>query len=352
MDRAAGRPTPLPRRPSKPRSPRSVAGRTNRSSMEQKNHAHFSAAKKRLEDELKARYDGKLFNRNYGWAAPALAPAPRRLCGWSAPRVVAERDGLADRLAIGCRWSRRRSRPCCGWRPRLRRVGKCLQADLRPCWFRDRGHCVRDAVPREALNSGRWLPLVLACSACRFVIFSLLVDAAPTAEGRGVLDHIAGFKQYLSITERERLDRMTPPEDTPEMFERYLPYAIALGVENHWADRFAACSPPRLRRASRASPGIRDRAARGPIPAGSPTASARRWRAPSARPRPRRDRAAARAAADSQAAVAAEAAAAAGRLTRPAAPEDWSARRDRRRPAGARTPAAPPASSMARCPAR
>jgi len=62
--------------------------------------------------------------------------------------------------------------------------------------------------------------------------------AAPTKEGRAVLDHIAGFKQYLSITERERLDRMTPPADTPELFEKYLPYAIALGVENRWADRF------------------------------------------------------------------------------------------------------------------
>jgi uncharacterized membrane protein len=62
---------------------------------------------------------------------------------------------------------------------------------------------------------------------------------APTKEGRAVLDRIAGFKQYLSITERERLDRMHPPEDTPELFERYLPYAVALGVENRWADRFS-----------------------------------------------------------------------------------------------------------------
>ena len=46
--------------------------------------------------------------------------------------------------------------------------------------------------------------------------------AAPTPEGRKVLDHIAGFKQYLSITEGERLDRMTPPKDTPELFEKYL----------------------------------------------------------------------------------------------------------------------------------
>jgi uncharacterized membrane protein len=32
---------------------------------------------------------------------------------------------------------------------------------------------------------------------------------------------------------------MTAPEDTPEIFEKYLPYAIALGVENRWANRFA-----------------------------------------------------------------------------------------------------------------
>jgi len=31
---------------------------------------------------------------------------------------------------------------------------------------------------------------------------------------------------------------MTAPKDTPEIFERYLPYAIALGIENRWADRF------------------------------------------------------------------------------------------------------------------
>jgi uncharacterized membrane protein len=33
---------------------------------------------------------------------------------------------------------------------------------------------------------------------------------------------------------------MTSPKDTPELFERYLPYAIALGIENRWAERFAS----------------------------------------------------------------------------------------------------------------
>jgi uncharacterized membrane protein len=90
----------------------------------------------------------------------------------------------------------------------------------------------------NALNSGWWLPLILPLLAAPLVISAFWWIAAPTPEGRKVLDHIAGFRQYLSITETERLDRMTPPQDTPELFEKYLPFAIALAVENHWAKRF------------------------------------------------------------------------------------------------------------------
>ena len=64
--------------------------------------------------------------------------------------------------------------------------------------------------------------------------------AAPTREGRAVMDKIAGFQRYLSITEENRLEVLHPPEKTPELFERFLPYAIALGVENRWADRFSS----------------------------------------------------------------------------------------------------------------
>jgi uncharacterized membrane protein len=90
-----------------------------------------------------------------------------------------------------------------------------------------------------ALGSGWWLPVALPLLSLPVVVSAFMWIDAPTKEGRGVLDRVAGFKQYLSITERERLDRMNPPEDTPELFERYLPYAIALDVENRWADRFA-----------------------------------------------------------------------------------------------------------------
>jgi uncharacterized membrane protein len=100
------------------------------------------------------------------------------------------------------------------------------------------GFAVGMPVLGQALATGWVLPLIVPALAVPLVISAFWWIAAPTREGRTVLDHIAGFKQYLSITERERLDRMTAPEDTPEVFEKYLPFAIALGVENRWADRF------------------------------------------------------------------------------------------------------------------
>jgi uncharacterized membrane protein len=87
------------------------------------------------------------------------------------------------------------------------------------------------------------IPVLLPLLALPAVLLGFWLMSAPTPEGRAVMDRIAGFKQYLSIAEGERLNRMTGARDgQPEdlrTFERFLPYAIALKVENQWADRFA-----------------------------------------------------------------------------------------------------------------
>ncbi|MCB1830516.1 MAG: DUF2207 domain-containing protein, partial [Gammaproteobacteria bacterium] len=61
---------------------------------------------------------------------------------------------------------------------------------------------------------------------------------APTHKGRTLLDRTAGFNLYLSVAEKDELNFRHPPEKTAELFERYLPFAIALGVEQRWAERF------------------------------------------------------------------------------------------------------------------
>jgi uncharacterized membrane protein YgcG len=70
---------------------------------------------------------------------------------------------------------------------------------------------------------------------------------APTPAGRLVMDEIAGFRMYLDTAEQDRLDRMRSPALTPEVFEAFLPYAYALGVENNWCQRFASELPEEVR---------------------------------------------------------------------------------------------------------
>lgn len=69
-------------------------------------------------------------------------------------------------------------------------------------------------------------------------VFSYLLRA-PTVNGQNVLDKIQGLKLYMTVAEEHRLKSLHPPEDTPENFEKLMPYAIALEVGDIWSRRFA-----------------------------------------------------------------------------------------------------------------
>jgi len=69
--------------------------------------------------------------------------------------------------------------------------------------------------------------------------FAILMKR-PTGIGRKIMDEAAGFRDYLEIAEKDEMNLRNPPEKTPELFERYLPFALAMGVEQRWAERFAA----------------------------------------------------------------------------------------------------------------
>ncbi|HKJ62903.1 MAG TPA: DUF2207 domain-containing protein, partial [Hyphomicrobiales bacterium] len=62
---------------------------------------------------------------------------------------------------------------------------------------------------------------------------------APTQDGARLLDKIEGFRWYLGVAEKQELDSRYKPESRPELFARYLPYAVALDLGNAWAQRFA-----------------------------------------------------------------------------------------------------------------
>ncbi len=101
------------------------------------------------------------------------------------------------------------------------------------------------SIPVLYLSSETLSPNLIAFAGATIAIGTLnllfyYLMPAPTVEGRQVLDQIEGFRLYLSTAEEKRLDALNPPEKTPELFERYLPYAMALDCENAWNKKFAA----------------------------------------------------------------------------------------------------------------
>lgn len=78
--------------------------------------------------------------------------------------------------------------------------------------------------------------ILLATLIVQIIFIKIMPSYTP--KGRQAVDHILGFKMYLEAAETKIFDTMNPPEKTLELFEKYLPYAIALECENRWAEKF------------------------------------------------------------------------------------------------------------------
>lgn len=83
------------------------------------------------------------------------------------------------------------------------------------------------------------VPIALLSAIAINLLFHHLLKA-PTRAGRQLLDQLEGFRQFLEVAEREEMNFRNPPEKTPQLFESFLPYALALGVEQRWMERFAS----------------------------------------------------------------------------------------------------------------
>ena len=59
-------------------------------------------------------------------------------------------------------------------------------------------------------------------------------------KGFKIKREIDGFKLFLTVAEKDRMAMIgTPPTESPQLYETYLPYAMALGVERQWSEKFA-----------------------------------------------------------------------------------------------------------------
>lgn len=79
--------------------------------------------------------------------------------------------------------------------------------------------------------------LFLMISVTFMAIFNYLIKQ-PSPELLARQSLINGFKMYLEAAESRLLQFHNPPRMTPELFEKYLPYALVLGVDGIWGKKF------------------------------------------------------------------------------------------------------------------
>jgi uncharacterized membrane protein len=82
------------------------------------------------------------------------------------------------------------------------------------------------------LNS---IPLVIGSVLVSAVIWWLFARqmTAKTVAGARIRVAVLGFQEFMNRVDADRIKRMPPGT-----FEKFLPYAMALGVEHHWAQAF------------------------------------------------------------------------------------------------------------------
>jgi uncharacterized membrane protein YgcG len=151
------------------------------------NHVVLSGAKLEHLRALKARYTPSAFRANGGWHALGIALS--LLIGVFGVLIPALRSGF------GPSW-----------------------------WF--------------LTTPGRVALAAVGVALVANVAFGRLLKA-PTVAGRATMDHVEGFRLYLDVAEGDELKLVDAPPLTVRLYERYLPAALALEVEQHWAERFA-----------------------------------------------------------------------------------------------------------------
>jgi hypothetical protein len=211
--------------------------------LSRENHAVLERAKKTLELSLQGTMEKTYFLTNARYLWPGLA-----LTALTA--IVVLLSGSGSALALGLFMSVWLS----GWT-----VGVCgLLFQVVHAWKGVRGQGVL-AIPGAVVISAFSVPFLAgeglgiymlwsgggtAIVAVVFlgiainILFHYLLKA-PTRQGRQLMDRVEGFTMFLKAVDGDRMTLMGAPIKTPELFERFLPYAVAMGVEHAWANQFS-----------------------------------------------------------------------------------------------------------------
>lgn len=77
--------------------------------------------------------------------------------------------------------------------------------------------------------------IALSIVSCTIVVSSVLI-VSRTKDYTKKLNDIVGFKHFITLTEKDRLEKML--ESDPQFYYHILPYAQVLGVSDKWEDKF------------------------------------------------------------------------------------------------------------------
>jgi hypothetical protein len=87
-----------------------------------------------------------------------------------------------------------------------------------------------------------WLLAAAALGASLGIVYAVGKDiTAKTVRGLAMLTEIRGFEEFIRTVDEDRIQRLGA-----DLFYKKLPFAIALGIEHHWAQVFQGmcASPP------------------------------------------------------------------------------------------------------------
>ena len=79
--------------------------------------------------------------------------------------------------------------------------------------------------------------LFLVSNIIFFLIYQYLIRK-PAVEKLRLKSLIDGFEMYMNAAEDKQILHFNPPALTPKIFETLLPYAIVLGAEHVWGEKF------------------------------------------------------------------------------------------------------------------
>ena len=207
--------------------------------LDQKNHKIIGGARKALQQKIDGEFEGALFNNNFLYLIPGII-----LSLITVIAVVLFSSGSEEAIfmvvwlsvwTIACGALIRKV--FFAWKAARNDVGQTVAAifiSLFSLPFLG-GEVMGLSMLAKILSWPTALLMILIF--IQAPIFHFLMKA-PTIKGRRIMDQIEGFKLYLSVAEKHQLAFKHPPDETPELFETYLPYALALGVGHEWSSRF------------------------------------------------------------------------------------------------------------------